>query len=142
MAIQTGGYPFWDALQGEVKDKIEVLTSVDGKQYTSQGFFNFNLRWKDIPANHMWPDEETLRGPNCLLIPAKPVEARYVRFDMTPARFLSISEVQVLDFVKYEPFDLKLALPDGRDRSDITLYPMKHTDSSPSGRPKKVAADR
>jgi len=136
MAIQTGGYPFWDALQGEVKDKIEVLTSVDGKQYTSQGFFNFNLRWKDIPANHVWPDEESLRGPNYLLIPAKPVEARYVRFDMTPARFLSASEVQVLDFVKYEPFDLRLALPDGEDRSNITLYPTRHTESSPPGRPK------
>ena len=27
--------------------------------------------------------------------------------------------MQVLDAVKYEPFDLKLALPDGKDRSDI-----------------------
>jgi len=137
-----GRDPFWDALQGKVQDKIEVLTSVDGQQYASQGFFNFNLRWKDIPVNHMWPDEETLRGPNYLLIPARPVAARYVRFAMTPARFLSVSEVHVLDFVKYEPFDLRLALPDGQDRSDIALYPMRHWESSPPGRPKKTGAER
>jgi hypothetical protein len=130
--IQTGGYPFWDALKGEVKDKTEVLTSKDGKDYTSQGLFDFNLRWKDIPANHAWPDEETLCGPNYLLVPPRPVQARFVRFDMTPARFLSVSEVQVLDFVRYEPFDLKIALPDGKDRSDITQYPLRHTPSSPA----------
>jgi hypothetical protein len=125
--IQTGGWPFWDALRGEVKDKVEVLTSTDGKQYTSQGFFDFRLRWKDIPANFAWPDEETLCGPNYLLVAAAPVEARYVRFDITPARFLSVSEVQVLDLVRFEPFDLRIALPDGKDRSDITEYLPKHT---------------
>jgi hypothetical protein len=125
--IQTGGWPFWDALRGEVKDKVEVLTSTDGKQYASQGFFDFKLRWKDIPANFAWPDEETLCGPNYLLVAAAPVQARYVRFDITPARFLSVSEVQVLDSVRFEPFDLKIALPDGKDRSDITQYLPKHT---------------
>ena len=90
-----------------------------------------NLRWKDIPANQPWPDEETLREPNYLLVLDKPVEARYVRFRITPARFLSVSEVQVCDFVRYDPFDLKLALPDGQDRSDITRYPLKHTPSRP-----------
>jgi hypothetical protein len=128
-AVQAGGYPFWDALRGEVQDQIEVQTSVDGRQYASQGRFQMNLRWKDIPANHIWPDEETLRGPNYLLVPEKPVEARYVRFNITPARSLSISEVQVYDFVRYEPFDLRLRLPDGQDRSDITRYPLRHTPS-------------
>ena len=125
--IQTGGWPFWDALRGEVKDKVEVLTSADGKQYASQGFFDFKLRWKDIPANYAWPDEETLCGSNYLLVAAAPVEARYVRFNITPARFLSVSEVQVLDSVKFEPFDLRIAPPDGKDRSDITKYLPKHT---------------
>ena len=133
-AIQAGGYPFWDALQGEVEDRIEVLTSLDNLAFASQGFFAMNLRWKDLPANFMWPDEETLRGPNYLLIPAAPVPARYVRFRIMPARFLSVSEVQVLDFVRYEPFDLKIALPDGKDRSDITQYPLRHTASSPPRR--------
>jgi hypothetical protein len=128
-AIQTGGYPFWDALKGEVTDKIEVLTSVDGENYASQGFFNFRLRWKDIPANHAWPDEETLCGPNYLLIPDRAVDARYVRFNITPQRSLSVSEVQVYDFIRYQPFDLKIALPDGKERSDITAYPLRHTPS-------------
>ncbi|MGA2033549.1 MAG: hypothetical protein ABSG68_14940, partial [Thermoguttaceae bacterium] len=128
--IQTGGYPFWDALQGEVKDQVEVFTSGDGKRYASQGFFDFNLRWKDLPANHAWPDEEAIRGHNYVLTPGKPIEARYVRFAIAPARFLSISEVQVLDAVKYEPFDLKLALPDGTDRSDITRSCPKHVAST------------
>ena len=107
-----------------------MLTSVHGQHYVSQGSFDFNLRWKDLPANHVWPDEEAIRGHNYLLTPGKPVEARYVRFAITPARFLSVSEVQVLDTIKYEPFDLKLALPDGADRSDITPYCPKHTDST------------
>lgn len=130
-AIQTGGYPFWDALKGVVKDRVEVETSLDGQQFTSRGEFDFKLRWKDIPANHAWPDEETLCGPNYLLILDSPIEARYVRFKITPARILSVSEVQVYDTVRYAPFDLKLALPDGKDRSDITGYLPKHTPSAP-----------
>ena len=136
--IQTGGWPFWDALAGEVKDRIEVLTSVSGEQYVSQGPLSFKLRWKDIPVNYAWPDEETLRGPNYLLIPARPVEARYVRFRITPARSLSVSEVQVWDFVRFAPFDLKVALPDGKDRSDITQYPPQHTDSRRPARQSKT----
>ena len=78
-AVHLTGYPFWDALKGEVKDEIEVLTSTDGTTYTSQGRFDFNLRWKDLPANFMAPDEETMTGPVFDLIPPRPVEARYVR---------------------------------------------------------------
>lgn len=127
--IQAGGYPWWDSLRGEVKDRVEVQTSVDGRQYVSQGFFSFNLRWKDIPVNEMWPDEETLCAPNYILVPTKPAEARYVRFVITPERFLSVSEIQVLDSIRYEPFDLKIALPDGTDRSDISRYNPKHMPS-------------
>jgi hypothetical protein len=124
--IQTGGYPFQDALKGEVQDRIEVFTSADGKQYASQGYFDCRLRWKDIAVNDVWPDEETLKGPNYLLVAKEPVQARYVRFAITPQRILSVSEVQVLDSITYEPFDLKLALPDGRDRSDITACNPRH----------------
>ena len=124
--IQTGGYPFQDALKGEVQDQIEVLTSTDDKQYASQGRFDCRLRWKDIAVNDAWPDEETLKGPNYLLVAKEPVQARYVRFAITPQRILSVSEVQVLDSIAYEPFDLKLALPDGRDRSDITACNPRH----------------
>ena len=114
-----------------MQDQVEVLTSIDGKSYASQGFFDFHLRWKDLPVNHAWPDEEAIRGHNYMLTPAKPVAARYVRMALTPARFLSVSEIQVLDTVKYEPFDLKLALPDGADRSDITRFCPPHVDSTP-----------
>jgi hypothetical protein len=33
--------------------------------------------------------------------------------------------------VRFEPFDLKIALPDGKDRSDITQYPLRHVPSKP-----------
>lgn len=113
--IQIGaGYPWWDALKGEVKDKVEVLTSLDGKEFASQGFFDFELYWKDIPINHFMPDDEHARGYNHTLIPPKPVQARYVRFAITPARILTVSEVQVLDAIKFEPFDIRIALPDER----------------------------
>ncbi|MFB3894387.1 MAG: discoidin domain-containing protein [Phycisphaerae bacterium] len=128
--IQLHGYPFLDAIKGQVKDKVEVLTSSDGQNFASQGFFNTNLRWKDIPVNFMWNDDETFTGHNFELVLPKPVEARYVKFKITNNRgILATSQVQVLDFIKYDPFDLKLALPDGKDRSDITAYPMPHKPS-------------
>jgi hypothetical protein len=54
-----------------------------------------------------------------------------VKFKITPARILAISELQVLDSITYEPFDLRIALPDGKDRSDIAAYPVKHVESRP-----------
>jgi hypothetical protein len=111
--IQVGaGWPWWDALKGQVKDEVELLTSLDGQGFRSQGFFPLNLRWKDLPANHFWPDDETLCAHLFELIPPAPVDARYIRFKVTPARTLTVSEVEVLDFIEYEPFDLRLALPD------------------------------
>ena len=129
--IQVGGYPWWDAVRGQVKDTVEVLTSTDDKAYAPVGQFDFNLRWKDVPANHMWTDEETFKAHNFELIPPKPVGARYVRFKLTPRRIMSVSEVQVLESIRYKPFDIKIALPDGKDRSDITKYDPKHTPSKP-----------
>jgi hypothetical protein len=111
--IQVGaGWPWWDALKGEIKDQVNVLTSVDGQTYQRQGRFNFNLRWRDFPANHFWPDDETLCAHLFELILPEPVEARYVRFAVTPARTVTVSEVEVLEFIRYEPFDLRLAMPD------------------------------
>lgn len=111
--IQVGaGWPWWDALKGQVKDQVEVLTSVDGTQYTSHGRVNLNLRWKDLPANHFWPDEEVIAAhPFEHGLPA-PVEARYVRFTITPARTVTVSEVEVLDGIRSDPFDLRIAMPE------------------------------
>jgi len=124
--IHVQGYPGCDALKGKIKDKVEVLTSIDGQAFTSRGFINFDLRYKDVPVNFILPDDETLYGYNAPLILDQPIEARYVKFSITPARTLSISEVQILDRINYTPFDLKIALPDGKDRSDLTAYPMRH----------------
>ena len=111
--IQIGaGYPWWDALKGQIKDQVEVLTSTDGKDFHSHGFFNLNLRWKDLPVNHIWPDEEVIAAHNFEFIPPVPVTARYVRYRITPERAITVSEVEVLDRIRFEPFDLQLALPD------------------------------
>jgi hypothetical protein len=110
--IQVGaGYPWWDAIKGEFKDKAEVLTSTDGQNFVSHGLLNFNLRWKDLPVNHFWPDEEVIAAHNFELIPPTPVQARYVRFHVQPERSITVSEVEVLDSIKYKPFDLRIALP-------------------------------
>lgn len=109
--VQVSGYPWWDSLKGEVKDRIEVLTSTDGKNFTSQGLFDLNLWWKDVPANHMAPDEEAMTGPIFDLVPPQPVEARYVRYKIDAKRFTDVSEVEVLDGIRSEPFDLRIALP-------------------------------
>jgi hypothetical protein len=110
--IHTLGYEGWDAMKGENKDKVEVLTSNDGKTFTSVGFFNFNLYWKDIPVNYMYTDEETFCAHNFMFAPPAPVEARYVKYKLSSERFMGVTEVQVLDSFKFEPFDLKVALPD------------------------------
>ena len=111
----SAGWPWWDALKGEVKDTVEVLTSVDRKQYTSRGFFDLNLRYKDIPFNYMLPEDETATGFLYALTPPEPVDARYVQYKITPQRTLTVSEVQVLDSLQYTPFDLRVALPDEKE---------------------------
>jgi hypothetical protein len=112
--IHIHGYPAQDAIKGKVKDQVDVLTSNDGKTFAPAGTFDFNLRWKDVPVNYMWTDEETFAAHNHTLVLPRPVEARYVKFAVKPSRMMVVSEVQVLDGVTSEPFDLKVALPKGR----------------------------
>ena len=107
----TAGWPWWDALRGEVKDEIEVLTSLDGQNYSSHGPFELNLWRKDIPINHFLPDEETARAWNYPLILETPVSARYVKYRLKPRRAMCVTEVQALKFIRYEPFDIKISLP-------------------------------
>jgi hypothetical protein len=109
--IQISGYPGADAIRGQVKDQVEVLTSTDGEQFTSQGLFDFRLRWKDLPVNFMWPDSHHLTAHNHTKLLDEPVQTRYVMFKLTSDRFLSVSELQVIESVTSEPFDLRLALP-------------------------------
>jgi hypothetical protein len=108
----SAGWPWWDAMKGQVKDKVEVQTSLDGITFASQGFFALNLRWKDIPNNHIMPDDETATGFSYDLVLPELVEARYIRFKVTAERTLTVSEVQVLDRIRHTPFDLCITLPD------------------------------
>ncbi|MCC6444312.1 MAG: hypothetical protein IT210_12775 [Armatimonadetes bacterium] len=108
------GYEWWDAMKGEVRDRVEVLTSLDGQIYASQGFLHTDWRWKELPVNHMWPDEEAITGATFRLIPPGPVTARYVQYRVTSPRFFACTELEVLDSIRYDPFDLKIALPGGR----------------------------
>lgn len=105
------GYPFFDALQGQVKDRVEVLVSNDGSAFRSVGFLRTDLRWRDLPANHVWPDEEKITGHTFRLVPSLPVEARYVRYNVTSPRHFCATEIEVLDAIRFEPFDLRIALP-------------------------------
>ena len=106
------GYPWWDALRGEIQDKVEVLVSADGRDFTSVGFLETDLRWKDLPVNHLWPDHEVIQGATFRLIPERPVETRYVQFKVTNQRFFDCTELEVLDAIRFEPFDLRIALPE------------------------------
>ncbi|MFB3890860.1 MAG: hypothetical protein ACE15C_02425 [Phycisphaerae bacterium] len=108
----TSGWPWPEAvLRGDFPDKVELLTSADGKEYASQGMFNLGLWYKDIAINYMLPDNEQLTGYNFELILPKPVDCRYVRYKVTPGHGMVITEVQAMDFIKYDPFDIRLALP-------------------------------
>ena len=136
----TAGWPWWDALQGEVRDEVEVLTSPDGGQYVSHGQFDFDLRRKDIPINHMLPDDEQAQGFNFTKLLSAPISARYVRFKVKPRRIVGISEVQALDAVTEKPFDLRLVLP---DEPVVTQRPAgaggAETDSAAAAPPENAA---
>ncbi len=106
------GYPWWDALKGEVQDRVEVLVSEDGSVYTPVGFLRTDLRWKDLPVDHMWPDEEKITGHTFRLVPEQPVTARFVQFRVDNRRMFDCTELEVLDSIRFEPFDLRLALPE------------------------------
>jgi len=108
----TAGWPWWDALKGEVRDEVEVWTSLDGQNFTRQGTFNLNLWRREIPINHMLPDDETAQGWNYILPLSSPVTAQFVRFRVTPRRSLGVTEVQAFDRIDIRPFDLKILLPD------------------------------
>ncbi len=110
--LNVNGYPLWDALKGEVEDRIEVFTSLDGKDYTSRGHLKTDLRWKDFPANSIWPDDEAITAATFRLVPDSPVTARYVRFRVTSKRHFDCTEIEVLASLKSDPYDLRIALPD------------------------------
>jgi len=108
------GYPWHDALKGEIKDKIEIQISDDGQTYRPIGQVPTNLRWKDLPANYMWPDDEKMTAFTGRLVPEKPVTARFIKYVITSPRTFDVTELEVLDSIKSAPFDLRIALPDDK----------------------------
>jgi hypothetical protein len=61
----------------------------------------------------MWTDEETMAGGTFRVIPQTPVKARFVQYRVKSDRNFCPTELEVLDSIKSEPFDLRIALPDG-----------------------------
>ena len=114
LRVHVGGYPELDMLKGEVSDTIEALVSNDGNEFRTLGAFDTRLRWKDLPVNFMYPDEETLKAGCVAMHLDKPETARYVRFRFSSKRFLACTELQVFDRIEREPFDMRIALPDGK----------------------------
>lgn len=110
----TAGWPWWDALQGEVRDEVEAFLSPDGTEFVSCGKFQMNLFRRDIPINHMLPDDEKAQAWNYILPLPEPREARLVRFRLVPKRIVGVTEVQAWDRLERRPFDLKILLPDQR----------------------------
>jgi Bacterial Ig domain len=130
------GYPFWDALKGQVQDRVEVLTSIDGITFASRGTLQTSLWRKDVPINHMLQDDEKATAWNFeLQLPAQ-VSARYVRYRALPKRNLCISELQVLDRVSYQPFDIRIAPPvDSGTPTDPESDPTTNPDPVPNPDP-------
>jgi hypothetical protein len=106
------GYPWHDALKGEIKDTIEVLVSNDDMNYNSVGFLETDLRRRNLPVNFMLPDDEKLTGATFRFVPQKSVQARYVQFQIRNQRIIDVTELEVLDAIELKPFDLRIALPD------------------------------
>jgi hypothetical protein len=111
------GYPWHDALKGDVKDNVEVLVSTDGSNYRQVGTLQTDLRRRDIPVNFMLPDDESLTGATFRCLPPAPMEARYVQFKVRNRRVLDVTEIEVLDAIQFEPFDLRIALPDEKGKA-------------------------
>jgi hypothetical protein len=107
------GWPDWDALNGEVQDRVEVFTSLDGAAMQSRGTLQMDVRRKNVPINYMLMDSERATAWNYELQLDTPVIARFVKYRLTPARIVCTSELQVLDRVSYTPFDIRIALPTG-----------------------------
>jgi hypothetical protein len=118
--LNLHGYPWHDALNGEMKDKVEVLISKDGTDFTSVGFLRTDLLRKDIPVNFMVPDNEELTGGTFRYIPEEALTARFVQFKISNKRVFVATEIEILDSIEFTPFDLRIALPDEKAKTAST----------------------
>ena len=60
----------------------------------------------------MWPDDESITSATFRFVPTMPVMARYVKYQVRNKRIFDCAGLEVLDSIKSELFDLRLALPD------------------------------
>ena len=97
-----------------------MCSTVAGINCSIWDAMGFPVKFWDI-SNHtvseveyggLWHMYDNSMSAIYALIPSEPIEARYVRFKIDTERTLTVSEVQVLDEIRYTPFDLRIALPD------------------------------
>jgi hypothetical protein len=63
----------------------------------------------------VWPDDEKITGDTFWLVPEKPIAARFVQYKVSSGRNFCCTELEVLDSIKSEPFDMRIALPGRKD---------------------------
>jgi hypothetical protein len=110
--IHVTGYPY-DLYNGPYCT-VEVLTSLDGQTFQSQGSFQTKARSVDLDGDFL---NQERGGFESLIFPLplpQPVTARYVRYKVTnPEMFFDTSEVMVYDSVRAEPWREPLMMPLG-----------------------------
>ena len=69
-----------------MQDRVEIRTSADGVTFVSQGFVPMSVWRKDVPVNYVLLDDGSATAWNFELRLPSPVQARYVRYLLTPKR--------------------------------------------------------
>ncbi len=104
------GYPY-DLYAGP-SCNVEVLTSLDGEAFVSQGTMTTRMRHKDVDGNFVMPEHGSFQSWVFPLIFEEPAEARYVRYAVTnPEMFFNTSEIMAYDSVRVVDWQEPLAMP-------------------------------
>ena len=105
------GYPGWDALEGRGPGPHRGADIARRHRLHQPRRAADSLWKKDIPINYMLQDDERATAWNFELTLPSAVSARYVLYRITPQRTVCVSELQALDRITYEPFDIRIAPP-------------------------------
>ncbi len=104
------GYPY-DLYAGP-SCNVEVVTSLDGEAFVSQGTITTRMKHKDVDGDFIMPEHGRFQSWVFPLIFAEPVEARYARFRVTnPKMFFNTSEIMAYDSVRVVDWHEPLAMP-------------------------------
>ncbi|MCX8035728.1 MAG: discoidin domain-containing protein [Candidatus Sumerlaeia bacterium] len=108
--IHATGYPC-DFYNGPFCT-IEVLTSADGNEWTSQGKLETRMRYKDVDGDFIMPENGKFQSWVFPLIFPHPVAARYIQYKIAnPKMVFNCSEIMAYDSVKVEEWNEPLAMP-------------------------------